>query len=83
MKSAKKQERIEREQQAQAERLNNLGRNAFGNQGVGETDGSEGITDGSGNQGDINGSPDADRYDTGGGLGNGISLSGDWVHVRP
>jgi colicin import membrane protein len=64
------QERIERERQAQAERLNNLGRNAFGNQGVGETEGSEGITEGSGNQGDPNGSPDADRYDTGGGLGN-------------
>jgi len=64
------QERIERERQAQAERLNNLGRDAFGNQGVGETEGSEGITEGSGNQGDPNGSPDADRYDTGGGLGN-------------
>jgi outer membrane biosynthesis protein TonB len=64
------QERIERERQAQAERLNNLGRDAFGNQGVGETEGSEGITQGSGNQGDPNGSPDADRYDTGGGLGD-------------
>ncbi len=64
------QERIERERQAQAERLNNLGRDAFGNQGVGETKGSEGITEGSGNQGDPNGSPDANRYDTGGGLGN-------------
>ena len=74
------QERIEREererQQAQAERLNNLGRDAFGNQGVGETEGSEGITQGSGNQGDPNGSPDADRYDTGGGLGDGISFGG-------
>ena len=70
------QERIERERQAQAERLNNLGRDAFGNQGVGETEGSEGITQGSGNQGDPNGSPDADRYDTGGGLGDGISFGG-------
>lgn len=68
------QERIERERQAQAERLNNLGRDAFGNQGVGETEGSEGITEGSGNQGDPNGSPDADNYGTGGGLGNGISF---------
>ena len=70
------QERIERERQQQAERLNNLGRDAFGRQGVGETEGSEGITQGSGNQGDPNGSPDADRYDTGGGLGDGISFGG-------
>ena len=70
------QERIEQERQAQAERLNNLGRDAFGNQGVGETEGGEGITQGSGNQGDPNGSPDADRYDTGGGLGDGISFGG-------
>jgi outer membrane biosynthesis protein TonB len=70
------QERIERERQAQAERLNNLGRDAFGNQGVGETEGGEGITQGSGNQGDPNGSPDSDRYDTGGGLGDGISFGG-------
>jgi len=70
------QERIERERQAQAERLNNLGRDAFGNQGVGETEGSEGITQGDGNQGDPNGSPDADNYGTGGGLGDGISFGG-------
>ena len=70
------QERIEQERQAQAERINNLGRDAFGNQGVGETEGSEGITQGSGNQGDPNGSPDADRYSTGGGLGDGISFGG-------
>ncbi len=70
------QERIERERKAQAEKLNNLGKNAFGNQGVGQTEGSQGITEGSGNQGDINGSPDADRYDTGGGLGDGISFGG-------
>jgi colicin import membrane protein len=69
-------ERIERERQLQAERLNNLGKNAFGNQGVGETDGSQGVTEGTGNQGDINGSPDADRYGTGGGLGDGISFGG-------
>ena len=70
------QERIERERQARAEQLNNMGRDAFGRQGVGETEGSEGITQGSGNQGVINGSPDADRYDTGGGLGDGISFGG-------
>jgi len=70
------QERIQREQQARAEQLNNMGRDAFGRQGVGDTEGSEGITQGSGNQGVTNGSPDADRYDTGGGLGNGISFGG-------
>ena len=70
------QERIERERRERAEQLNNMGRDAFGNQGVGETDGSEGITEGSGNQGVTNGSPDADRYDTGGGLGDGISFGG-------
>ena len=68
--------RIQREQQARAEQLNNMGRDAFGRQGVGETEGSEGITQGSGNQGVTNGSPDADRYDTGGGLGDGISFGG-------
>jgi len=50
------QERIERERQEEAERLNSMGRDAFGNQGVG--------------------SRDADRYDTGGGLGDGISFGG-------
>ena len=70
------QERIERERQQQAERLNNLGRNAFGNQGVGQTEGSEGVTRPGGNQGDPNGSPDADNYGTGGGLGDGISFGG-------
>jgi colicin import membrane protein len=70
------QERIEKEQQEQAARLNDAGRSAFGNQGVGETEGSEGITEGDGNQGVPDGSPDADRYETGGGLGNGISFGG-------
>ncbi len=70
------QERIERERQANAERINNLGRDAFGNQGVGETEGGEGITQGDGNQGDPNGSPDAGNYGTGGGLGDGVSFGG-------
>lgn len=68
------EERIERERQAQAERINNAGRDAFGRQGVGESEGGEGITEGDGNQGDPNGSPDADNYGTGGGLGDGISF---------
>jgi len=67
------QERIERERQQRAEQLNNMGRDAFGRQGVGETEGSEGITEGSGNQGVTDGSPDAGNYGTGGGLGDGIS----------
>jgi hypothetical protein len=71
-----RQEELERQRQEQAERLNNAGRAAFGRQGVGETDGSQGVTEGTGNQGDPNGSPDADRYDTGGGLGDGISFGG-------
>jgi hypothetical protein len=66
-------ERIERERQQQAERIQNMGRDAFGRQGAGETEGSEGVTEGTGNQGDINGTPDADQYGTGGGLGEGIS----------
>jgi hypothetical protein len=70
------EERIERERQQRAEQLNNMGRDAFGRQGVGETEGSEGITEGSGNQGVTTGSPDADRYDTGGGLGDGITVGG-------
>ena len=69
-------QRIEQERQQQAERLNNLGRNAFGNQGVGQTEGSEGVTQGAGNQGDPNGSPDSDNYSTGGGLGNNVDSYG-------
>lgn len=64
------QERIERERQAQADKIKNAGQSAFGNKGVGETDGSQGISGGNGNQGDPNGSPDSDNYATGGGLGN-------------
>jgi outer membrane biosynthesis protein TonB len=67
------EERIQRERQQRREELENMGRNAFGRQGVGETDGSQGVTQGAGNQGDINGTPDADRYGPGGGLGDGIS----------
>lgn len=67
------EERIQRERQQQAERLQNAGRNAFGRQGAGETDGSQGVAGGTGNQGDPSGTPDVDRYGTGGGLGDGIS----------
>lgn len=70
------EERKERERQQQAERLNNLGQDAFGRQGVGETEGGEGITEGESNQGVPTGEPDANRYDTGGGMGNGTSFGG-------
>jgi colicin import membrane protein len=59
----------------QAEKLQKLGKDAFGNKGVGTEQGSEGVTQGTGNQGDISGTPDSDNYDTGGGLGNGNSYS--------
>jgi len=71
----KRQEELEAERKKQ-EKLNeidNRGRNAFGNQGVGEETGSQGEAGGSGNQGVTTGSPDADRYGVGGGLGDGIS----------
>ncbi|MGW8314617.1 MAG: hypothetical protein ACWGNV_03375 [Bacteroidales bacterium] len=68
------EERIARERQQQAQRINNAGQSAFGNQGAGTTQGSEGVTEGSGNQGVTSGTPGADNYGTGGGLGNGISF---------
>ena len=64
------QERIAREQRERQQEISNRAQNAFGRQGIGETDGSQGITQGEGNQGDINGSPGSDNYGTGGGLGN-------------
>ncbi len=65
----REEERIAQEKQDKADRQDKLGQDAFGNKGVGENEGSEGITEGTGNQGDINGSPDADNYGTGEGLG--------------
>ncbi len=66
-----------------AEQWENKGKNAFGNKGVGTTDGSEGITQGNGNQGNPDGTPGATNYGDGAGLGNGSfglgnrGLSGD------
>ncbi len=68
-----KQREEERKKLEQADKLQKMGQNAFGNKGVGTESGSEGITQGSGNQGNINGTPDASNYGDGGGLGNGIS----------
>lgn len=59
-----------------AEQWNNKGQSAFGNKGVGTTQGSQGITQGTGNQGNPNGTPGADNYGDGKGLGNGISFGG-------
>lgn len=68
------QRRIEeerRKQEEQANRINNLGRNTFGRQGVGEQDGSEGVSPGTGtNQGTTTGSAGATNYGDGSGLGN-------------
>jgi len=70
------QRRIEeekRKQQEEANRINNLGRNTFGRQGVGEQDGSEGVKPGDGNnQGSTTGSPGATNYGDGSGLGDGL-----------
>ena len=70
-----KQREEEERKRLQAEKLQKLGQDAFGNKGVGTEQGSEGVTQGTGNQGDVNGTPDSDNYGTGGGLGNGNSYS--------
>jgi outer membrane biosynthesis protein TonB len=54
--------------------LNNLGRNTFGRQGVGEENGSQGVDPGTGkNQGKVTGTPGASNYSDGSGLGDGAS----------
>jgi len=82
------EERIRKEQEAERQRLeeerrlreekaaaaSNLGRNAFGRQGVGDQTGSEGVNPGTGtNQGSSTGSPGATNYGDGSGLGNGTT----------
>ncbi len=67
------EERIAREKREKQQEIFNRAQNTFGRQGVGETEGSQGETQGEGNQGVTSGTPDADRYGTGGGLGEGIS----------
>ena len=66
----RKQREEEQKKKQQAEKIQKLGENAFGNKGVGTTEGSEGITSGNGNQGSVNGTPGASNYGEGGGLGN-------------
>jgi outer membrane biosynthesis protein TonB len=69
------QKRLEEEKRIkdeQADRLNTLGKNTFGRQGVGSEEGSEGVPPGSGtNQGSVTGTPGADNYGNGSGLGDG------------
>jgi hypothetical protein len=67
----RKKKAEEERQRLIAEQWNNKGKNAFGNKGTGTTTGSEGITEGSGNQGNPDGTPGADNYGDGSGLGNG------------
>ena len=69
----RKQREEEEKKRQQTERLQNLGKSAFGTAGVGTTEGSEGVTSGTGNQGSLGGVPGADNYADGGGLGSGIS----------
>lgn len=69
-------ERLRKEEEARvkqekADRLSNMGQSTFGQQGVGDEDGSEGITSGNGNQGVTTGSPGAPNYGDGQGLGDG------------
>ncbi len=66
---------IERVKQEKIDRLDNMGKNTFGRQGVDVDDGSEGINPGTGtNQGVTTGTPDATNYGDGSGLGDGISF---------
>jgi len=69
----RKQREEEEKKKQQAEKIQSMGKSAFGTAGVGTTEGSEGITNGTGNQGSIVGTPDADTYADGGGLGSGIT----------
>ena len=75
------QRRIEEErrrQQEQANRLDNLGRNALGRQGTGDQQGSQGVDPGSGtNQGSTTGTTGASNYGDGSGLGNSNYGLGD------
>ncbi len=73
----RKQQEEEEKKRQQAEKINKLGENAFGNKGVGNEPGSEGEKEGTGNQGSPNGTPGADNYGDGGGLGDGNYGLGD------
>ena len=69
----RKQREEEERKRRQQEEIQNRAKSAFGNAGVGTTEGSEGVTSGAGNQGTLGGTPGAPNYGDGGGLGSGIS----------
>ena len=68
-----KQREEEERRRRQLEEIDSRAKSAFGNVGVGTTEGSEGVTSGTGNQGTPGGTPGAPDYRDGGGLGSGIS----------
>lgn len=80
-----KKEEDQRLAQAAAEKrkvgeINNRAKNAFGGSGQGTTDSkstSQGVTFGAGNQGSPQGTANAEKYGSGGGIGNGVSFSLD------
>ncbi|MDA3821911.1 MAG: hypothetical protein PF450_04765 [Bacteroidales bacterium] len=64
-----------KKQEAQAVIFNKMGQNTFGRQGVGEGEGSQGVKPGDGtNQGVVSGTPGANNYGDGSGLGDGTSF---------
>ena len=69
----RKQKEEEDRKAKQAEEIMRMGQSAFGNKGTGESTGSQGVAGGTGNQGTPTGTPGADNYGEGGGLGSGIS----------
>ncbi len=69
----KRQREEEERKKQQAEKIQSMGKSAFGNAGVGNTESSEGITKGTGNQGNPGGQANVPNYSDGGGLGSGIS----------
>ncbi len=68
------------EEQRKAGEINNRAKNAFGGSGKGNSDSKstgQGVTYGAGNQGSPQGTANAEKYGTGGGVGNGPSYSLD------
>ena len=68
------------EEQRKAGEINNRAKNAFGGSGKGNADSKstgQGVTYGGGNQGSPDGTANAPKYGSGGGVGNGVSYSLD------
>lgn len=67
-------------EQRRVSEINNRARNAFGGSGQGASDSkssNQGVTYGAGNQGSPQGTANAEKYASGGGIGNGVSFSLD------